>query len=147
MKLKQTVLKYSASKAWALVLLLAIALLAGCGDRAGAPAGHSTATLTEATMCKTFSPELGAGEKTTVFSANDWIICSVKVSGASPGTEVKAVWLYEGQPKAEDVQYCQGTSYLMFKLEPSDGNLSAGDYTVTLYLNGVEKITLPFRVE
>jgi len=127
--------------------------LAGCGEQTSAPSSPSTATLSEATMCKNFNSETGAGDNITVFVRNDsWIMCSVKLSDAPSGTNVKAVWFYQGNQRRSETQVISGTKYLGFKVEPKNfhGNamrFDAGNYTVKLYLDDQEKITLQFNVQ
>jgi hypothetical protein len=134
-----------------MILSLTIVLLIGCGGQPSDPAGPSTATLSEATMCKSFNPTTGPSSITDVFSQTDWIICAVKLSDAPAGTKVKAVWLYQNTQKHLQTTMTQDTKWLGFKIEHEDMGESVrfaqGDYTVKLYLNDDEKITLPFRVE
>jgi hypothetical protein len=130
-----------------------LVLLAGCGEQTIAPSSPSTATLSEATMCKNFNYKTGAGDNITVFVRNDsWIMCSVKLSDAPSGTSVKAVWFYQGNQRRSETQVASGTKYLGFKVEPKNfrSNLmrfDAGDYAVKLSLDDQEKITLQFNVQ
>jgi len=137
------------------ILMTALALLiipfAGCGSCDSTPPPSSTASLSEATMCKSFSSTTGPSSITDVFSRTDWIICAVKLSDAPPGTKVKSIWLYHNTQKRSETTIAQGTKWLGFKIEHEDLSQSVrfaqGDYMVKLYLNNEEKITLPFRVE
>ena len=125
----------------------------GCGEQKRAPSSPSAATLSEATMCKNFNSETGAGDKFTVFARNDsWIMCSVKLSDAPSGTNVTAVWFYQGSQRRSETQVTSGTKYLGFKVEPKNFHsnatrFDAGDYAVKLYLEDQEKITLQFNVQ
>lgn len=134
-----------------IVMLLTPALLSGCSGKPSAPASSSTASLSEATMCKSFSSSKGPSNITDVFSPNDWIICSVKVLDAPPGTRVKAVWFYNNRELGgSETLGVSGTKYLDFMLEAEDigeVRFEKGDYAVKLYLNGEEKITLSFKVQ
>jgi len=149
--MKRNVLAYSIIRALVIALLLTLALLTGCGNSSGTPTGSSTATLSEATMCKSFNSSKGPSNITDVFSQNNWIICSVKVSDAPAGTKVKAVWLYNNKELGySETIGVSGTKYLGFMLEAKDLDqirFEKGDYAVKLYLNGEEKITIPFKVQ
>jgi hypothetical protein len=149
--MKRKVLTHSVIRASVIILSLTMVLLAACGGEPSAPAGPSTATLSEATMCKSFNPTTGPSSITDVFSRTDWIICAVKLSDAPAGTKVKTVWLYQNTQRHSETTSAQGTKWLGFKIDNEDMGQSVrfaqGDYTVKLYLNDEEKITLPFRVE
>jgi hypothetical protein len=135
------------------LMATALVLLAGCGAQTSAPSSPSTATLSEATMCKNYNYETGAGDNITVFVRNDsWIMCSVKLSDAPSGTSVKAVWFYQGNQRRSETRVDSGTKYLGFKVEPKNFHsnamrFDAGDYAVKLYLDDQEKITLQFNVQ
>ena len=137
-----------------LALIAAVlVLLPGCGEQTSAPSSPSTAILSEATMCKNFNSETGAGDNITVFVRNDsWIMCSVKLSDAPSGTSVKAVWFYQDNQRRSETQMTSGTKYLGFKVIPKNfrGNamrFDAGNYAVKLYLDDREKISLQFNVQ
>jgi len=127
--------------------------LVGCAEQTSAPSSPSTAVLSEATMCKNFNYQTGAGDNITAFVRNDsWIMCSVKLSDAPSGTSVKAVWFYQGNQRRSEIQVASGTRYLGFKVEPMNFHsnamrFDAGDYAVKLYLNEQEKTTLQFNVQ
>jgi hypothetical protein len=150
-KMKLKVLTRSIIKASVIILPLTMVLLAGCGGEPSAPASPSTATLSEATMCKSFNPTTGPSSITDVFSQTDWIICAVKLSDAPAGTKVKTVWLYRNTQRHSEIVSAQGTKWLGSKIDNEDVGESVrfaqGDYTVKLYLNDEEQTTLPFRVE
>lgn len=135
------------------VMAMALVLIAGCGEQTSVPSSPSTATLSEATMCKNFNYQTGAGDNITVFIRNDsWIMCSVKLSDAPSGTSVKAVWFYQGNQRRSETRVDSGTKYLGFKVEPKNFHsnamrFDAGDYAVKLYLDDQEKITLQYTVQ
>ena len=147
-------IKFNILMAMVLALMsMALVSLAGCGEQTSAPSSPSAATLSEATMCKNFNSGTGAGENITIFVRNDlWIMCSVKLSDAPSGTNVKAVWFYQGSQRRSETQVTSGTKYLGFKLEPKNFRnnamrFDAGDYAVKLYLDDKETITLQFNVQ
>jgi hypothetical protein len=146
--------KFSIPMATLLALMAtALALSAGCGKQTGAPSSPSTATLSEATMCKNYNYETGAGDNISVFLRNDpWIMCSVKLSEAPAGTSVQAVWFYQGNERRSETQVADGTKYLGFKVQPKNfrsnaTRFDAGDCAVKLYLDDQEKITLQYTVQ
>ena len=110
-----------------------------------------SAYLSEATTCRNIDTETAEPiEKTTVFTTDTPVIyCSVKLSNASPNTEVKAQWIYvtENTVLHEDVSKDNENGYLAFHLQSSENGLALGDYTVRLFLNGQLKFQVHFKVE
>lgn len=115
-----------------------------------------TASLSEATMCKSVDAQSRPVDKTDVFSPTDPIIyCSVKVSNAPDDTEVKAQWIYvRGEAKdvtnyslGEAPVTTTGTRYIKFSYEPPTKGYVRGDYVVKLFLDGKEKLAVPFKVQ
>jgi len=135
------------------LIATALVLSSGCVAQTGAPSSPSTAGLSEATMCKNFNNETGAGDNISVFVRNDpWIMCSVKLSDAPSGTSVRAAWFYEGNERRSETQVTGGTKYLGFKVQPKNfrnnaTRFDAGDYSVKLYLDDQEKMTLQYSVQ
>jgi len=135
------------------LMATALVLSLGCAAQTRAPSSPSTAMLSEATMCKNFNSETGAGDNISIFVRNDpWIMCSVKLSDAPSGTGVRAVWFYEGNERRSETQAAYGTRYLGFKVQPKTfrnnaTRFDAGDYSVKLYLDDQEKMTLQYSVQ
>ncbi len=135
---------------WAVGLLVLMAMLvtalAGCQGSFSV----STASLSEATMCKSVDPKTARPiEKADVFAPDTPIIyCSVKLSNAPPDTEVKAQWVYLTKSKVlyEDVGTESGTYYLGLKLQAPQSGWPLGDYAVKFFIDGNEKLTVPFKV-
>ena len=151
---KMEINKFYILMAAALALMATVLVsLAGCGVQTSAPSSPSAAMLSEATMCKNFNSATGAGDNITAFVRNDsWIMCSVKLSDAPSGTNVKAVWFYQGSQRRSETQVTGGTKYIGFKVEPKNfhGNamrFDAGDYAVKLFLDDQEKMTLQYSVQ
>jgi hypothetical protein len=114
----------------------------------------TTASLSEATMCTNVDEDGRPIDATDVFAVDTpEIFCSVKLSHAPPDTEVKAEWIYvEGEADVTDyfiddyTLTADGTLYLSFSLVSSD-LWPRGDYKVVLYVDGKEKLSVPFTVE
>ena len=117
----------------------------------------SNITLSEATMCAgidrlTGKPVAGGH----VFPSDSSIIyCSVKVSGARFGEQVKARWTYVGGELtgaksykiAESAFKVEGREYINFSFGPKAGQpFPTGDYTLGLYVDDREMANLPFKV-
>lgn len=72
-----------------------------------------------------------------------------------PDTEVKAEWIYvqgelEGTENYLIDDYsltAEGTLYLSFSLTEPDAGWPKGEYKVILYVDGKEKLSVPFTVQ
>lgn len=133
------------------LMMMLVTSLAGCTFSV------STASLSEATMCKSVDTQTKRPvEKTDVFIPDTpEIFCSVKVSNAPPDTQITAVWVYI-QGEAKDLtnykinEYAltgSGTRYLSFSLTRPDKGWPIGDYEVRFFIDGQEKLTVPFKVQ
>jgi len=132
-------------------LLLAMPL-AGCEGEVS----FTTASLSEATMCQSVDKDMRPVNAISVFNADTpKIFCSVKLSNAPPDTEIKAEWIYiEGE--VEDLNNfliddwsatTEGTHYISTSMtRPYDG-WPGGEYKVVLYIDGKEKLSVPFTVK
>jgi hypothetical protein len=138
---------------WIVLLLLCSFGWMGCQGEVS----FTTAKLSDAVICNgvdqsTMKP-LGI---TDVFSpdAPD-IYCSVKLSNAPEDTQVVGEWIYvggdvEGLSDHKIADYslkADGTKYLSFSLSRPDNGFPKGDYVCKLYLNGDEKLSVPFKVQ
>jgi hypothetical protein len=108
----------------------------------------TTASLSEATMCPSVDSDMRPVNATDIFATDTpEIFCSVKLSSAPPDTEVKAEWIYvqgelEGTENYLIDDYtltAEGTTYLGFSL--------TDEYKVILYIDGEEKLTVPFTIQ
>jgi hypothetical protein len=127
-------------------LLLAISLTA-CNEGV---------TLSEATMCRSVDNDMRPVDATDIFTTDTpEIFCSVKLSSAPSDTEVKAEWIYV-QGELEGVENhliydysltAEGTRYLSFSLTKPEAGWPKGEYKVVLYVNGTEKLNVPFTVQ
>ena len=132
-------------------LLLAIPLV-GCEGEVS----FTTASLSEATMCQSVDKDMRPVNATSVFNADTpEIFCSVKLSNAPPDTEIKAEWIYiEGEAEGlenymidEWSVITEGTHYFSTSMtRPYDG-WPMGEYKVVLYIDGKEKLSVPFTAE
>ncbi len=128
--------------------------LAGCAGEVSV----TTAALSEATMCKSIDPATRQPlEKGDIFPPEtETLYCSVKLSNAPRGTELKAQLIYLQVEAAESKSVLlleesittAGTSYVAFTLtrEAQTPAWPMGEYIVKLFLNGKEEVTVPFLV-
>lgn len=116
----------------------------------------TTASLSEATMCSSVDSDMRPVNATDIFATDTpEIFCSVKLSSAPPDTEVKAEWIYvqgelEGTENYLIDDYtltAEGTTYLGFSLTEPDAGWPTGEYKVILYIDGEEKLTVPFTIQ
>ncbi len=145
-------------KQW-LILVVALCILGGfAAIRMVGDEGSSTspvASLSEPTMTRSINKTTAEPmEPTDVFTPDTPVIYfTVKLSGARPDTEVKARWIYVRGEAAmtnhllnETSGIFGGTRYLSFSLT-YDTDWPKGEYEVVLYLDGKEKLTVPFFVQ
>ena len=116
----------------------------------------TTASLSEATMCLSVDNDMRPIDATDIFATDTpEIFCSVKLSSAPPDTEVKAEWIYvqgelEGTENHLIDDYsltAEGTLYIGFSLTEPDAGWPKGEYKVILYVDGTEKLSVPFTVQ
>lgn len=137
----------------AILLLISGYMWIGCsGD-----VSFSTASLSDAVICKSVDgTTMKPLDKADVFGQDAAeIYCSVKLSNAPEDTQVVGEWIYvsgevEGLSDHKIADYslkADGTKYLSFSLSRPDNGFPKGDYVCKLYLNGKEKLTVPFKVQ
>ena len=116
----------------------------------------TTASLSEATMCLSVDSDMRPVDATDIFATDTpEIFCSVKLSSAPSDTDVKAEWIYvqgelEGTENYLIDDYtltAEGTVYLGFSLTEPDAGWPIGEYKVVLYVDGEEKLSVPFTVQ
>lgn len=132
-------------------LLLAIPLT-GCEGEVS----FTTASLSEATMCKSVDEDMKPLDITDVFTTDTpEIFCSVKLSNAPSDTEIKAEWIYiEGELEdtsnyliAEWSTTTDGTRHIGVSMTRPSAGWPKGEYKVVLYIDGKEELSVPFTVE
>lgn len=135
-----------------LVLLALVAIpLTGC-----VKVVYSTASLSEATMTTGVDKNFRPLDITSVFTSDlPEIFCSVKLSNAPPDTKIKAEWVYI-RGEAESLKdysidswsgETEGTHYIYASLTRPDKGWPNGDYKVVWYIDGTEKLTVPFKIQ
>ena len=113
----------------------------------------TTASLSNATMCKSVDPQtMEPVEKTNTFSADtSEIFCSVKLSNAPSNTVIKAEWLYvqgEADYLIDSVSITtEGSRHIGFSIPRPDTAWPTGDYKVVLYLDDNEELSTSFKVQ
>lgn len=116
----------------------------------------TTASLSNATMCKSVDPQTMAPiEPTDVYSPDTLTFyCSVKLSNAPSDTEIKAEWIYvQGEAGVANQLIdtntitAGGDRYLGFSLERGTDVWPQGDYKIVLFIGGKERQSVPFKVQ
>ena len=138
-------------------LVTLVVVLAGCqGGGIGFPGtGGGKASLSNATMCKSVDLETGEPlEKADTFTpATQVIYCSVKVSNATPDTQIGDEWLYlpsgdeEGLLISDWSTTMEGTRYVPLSITRPENGWPEGNYRVVFYLDDEEVLSVPFTVE
>jgi pSer/pThr/pTyr-binding forkhead associated (FHA) protein len=135
-------------------VLLAVLLIPG---REGGAPQSTTASLSEATMCRSVDPQTAKPvEPVEVFTPDtEAIYCSVKLSDATPDTEITAHWVYiRGEAKDiintvlhEDIRTESGSTYLSFSMPHPKTGFVKGNYVVRLLIYDTQQLSVPFTVE
>ena len=116
----------------------------------------TTASISEATMCKDVDSQFRPVNATDVFGVDTYeIFCSFKLSNAPPDTEIKADWIYVKGEVEGLTNYligdwhinADGTRYVNASLTIPDKGWPRGDYKVVLSINGKERQSVPFTVK
>ncbi|MGA9048560.1 MAG: hypothetical protein WB588_06160 [Dehalococcoidia bacterium] len=143
------------------LILAASCVLSACSSAGSAPtppaAKPDNSSVTAGVMTTSVDDDSlpTAPVKTSFAPDTKAIYCSFKVSGVAPQDMVKASW-YEvaGQDSTlinetyTVVQSDSNSYYLAFYLDaPNAGRWDKGDYKVVISVNGVEKLSIPFKVE
>lgn len=90
----------------------------------------------------------------TYYVDSPQVCCSIRVSGAVPGTEVKATWNFvkggmsrEAKPVIrEDTAVCDKDGYIGFILPAPDDGFINGDYRVDLSAGGISRASGAFSI-
>jgi hypothetical protein len=120
-------------------------------------AAASTAVLSDAVMCTSIDLLTGKGlDNVSAFPNDSSIIyCSVKVTGASFSSNIKARWTYlNGELEAiknktiyTAAAKAEGREYLSFSIGRAEGKtFPTGNYQVTLLIEDKEQTSLEFKV-
>ena len=130
-------------------------LLSGCAGEVSV----TTASLSEATMYTSIDPKTQQPlDKGDIYPVDaEAFYCSVKLSNAPADTAVSAQWFYiQGEETSlnnylidETSVTSGGTGYIGFSLARGSQSPAwpKGDYAVKLFVDGKEKITVPFKVQ
>ena len=126
-------------------------------NQLNAEASVSGASLSEPTICRaveeltkepvdpcdTFAPDTPE------------VFCSVKLSNAASGTDVKSEWIYMGGEVADLKDHTisehtltgSGTGFIAFSLSRGEQPFPRGNYVVRLSIEGERPVEVPFKVE
>ncbi len=115
-----------------------------------------SASLSEATMTLGVDSQSRPLNPTATFSVDTLeIFCSVLLSDAPEGTSLLSEWYYVSG-ELQDVTdllidsvplMASGTQYVQFSLTIPDNGWPTGEYLLILYIDGVEAVSLPFKVQ
>ena len=112
-------------------------------------------SISEVTLTTGFvSDHRPADTPLTFYSDSPQVCCSARVSGAVPGTTVKASWTFvkggmsrEDKPViGEDTAVCDQDCYVGFKLPAPDDGFINGDYRVDLSISGITRASGAFSI-
>jgi len=140
--------------------LLVLTLVMGCAGGSAPPATKpGNSTVTDGVMTTSVDDESRPTSPVTdTFSANTpAVYCSFKVTGVQPEDMIKVGWYYvKGEVKGKENELlnetytiAQSTSesyYLAFYYDKPVSGWYKGDYKVVIYVNNVEKLTVPFKI-
>lgn len=117
----------------------------------------TSASLSNATMCRSVNSQtMEPVDKANVFTSDTpEIFCSVRLSNAPDGTEVKIEWTYVQDEAGGTADYfidsatmtAAGTRYIAFSISKPDTGWPKGDYKVVLFVDGKERLTQTFKVQ
>lgn len=115
----------------------------------------TTASLSEVTMCTGVdSEEKPVGIADSFNTDTPEIYTSAKLSNAPADTELKVEWIYiKGEADVTDYLIdeftgtTEGSGYPWVSLSRPEDGWPKGDYKVVWYIDGKEKMSLPFKVE
>lgn len=137
------------------ILISTIALQGCVRVRVGGPQS-ATNLVSEATLAQDVDAEFKPVNPSNTFYVNaETIYLSLKLNNAPANTQVMAKMTYLGGEASElanttmynSSQTGQGTRYLSFAIKPPAGGFPQGDYQITIFANGKEQATLPFKVQ
>ena len=112
-------------------------------------------SISEVTLTTGFVSDYRPADTTVTFYIdNPQICCSARVSGAVPGTKVKASWTFiqggmsrEAEPViSEETAACEEDCYVGFKLPAPDDGFINGDYRVDLSVGSITKSSGAFTI-
>ena len=102
--------------------------------------------LTNIQIGRSLNPDRSIGSITTLFKPSETIYVSVQTTGAAPGT-IGVKWMYQGRVVDEPVKQVDydGPDSTEFHIQNS-GRFPEGDYSVDIFINGVQVGTRAFKV-
>jgi hypothetical protein len=139
-----------------LLLALLASSLAGCVRFQDPNAAKNPLSLSEVTVASSVSPDgRPLASASSFLASTPAIFVSAKVNNAPENTTVGAKWVYVkdesgktvSQVLSEDSSTARGTQYVSFSRRPATGTWGAGEYSVSLLLNGSVVASAPFTVQ
>lgn len=138
------------------VIVVILALCAGCVKVNNPAENRGPATLSEITTATAVSPEgQPLAVAATFLASTPTVYVTARLSNAPENTSVTAKWVYVkneagqavSQPLAEETKAAKGTQYVSFSRQVVTGTWGSGQYSVSLLLNGRETATAQFTVQ
>ena len=95
---------------------------------------------------RSLNPDRSIASITTLFKPNETIYVSVQTTGSAPGT-IGVKWMYRGQVVDEPVKQVDfdGPDSTEFHIQNA-ARFPEGDYSVDIFINGVQVGTRAFKV-
>jgi hypothetical protein len=95
---------------------------------------------------RALNPDRSIASITTLFKPSETIYVSVQTTGSAPGT-IGVKWMYQGRVVDEPVKQVDydGPDSTAFQIQNS-GRFPEGDYSVDIFINGVQVGTRAFKV-
>ena len=95
---------------------------------------------------RSLNPDRSIASITTLFKPSETIYVSVQTIGSAPGT-IGVKWMYQGRVVDEPVKQVDydGPDSTEFHIQNS-GRFPEGDYSVEIFINGVQVGTRAFKV-
>lgn len=112
-------------------------------------------SVSEVTFATAFVADNRPADSTPLFYIDSpQVCCSARVTGAVPGTKVKATWIFirggmsrEAKPMIrEDSAACEKDCYIGFTLPAPDDGFIQGDYRVDLSIGGIIRASGAFSI-
>lgn len=136
----------------AVALLFIVPLLSGCVQ----VVKYQEPSLSEPVMTSGIDQNRKPVNVMSIFATDiPEIFCSVKLSDAPPATQLRADWVYVRGEVQGMANYTldswsgagDGTQYIYSSVTRPTNGWPSGDYKVVWYINGREKLAVPFGVQ
>lgn len=112
----------------------------------GAACSDAPLELANIQIGRALNPDRSIASITTLFKPNETVYVSVQTTGSAPGT-IGVKWMYQGRVVDEPVKQVDydGPDSTEFHIQNA-GRFPEGDYSVDIFINGVQVGTRAFKV-